>query len=98
MAVMNPCIAEPKPPGDWVDYESCVCGAIYDQFRAFPPSKKKGQRFSRGTNMIRLAAGGFESGGGFRSRRAVLWAMRVIKLAQWYEEHVGCQGLIEEEV
>jgi hypothetical protein len=96
MACNNPHISKPQPPGEWVDDESCVCGALYDEFRAFPPSKKKGQRFSRAANHVRTAAGGFESGGGYRSRRVVLWMMRVIKLAEWYESHVGCEGLVEE--
>jgi len=91
MACVNPTIARPRAPGWWVDDESCVCGATYRDFRAFPKSKKKHYRFSQAADLIRRAAGGWESGGGFRSRRVVLWTMRVIKLTEWYEQHAGCE-------
>jgi hypothetical protein len=31
-----------------------------------------------------------DEGGGFRSRRAVLWWLRCLKLRDWYLSHAGC--------
>jgi hypothetical protein len=92
VAKTNPEIREPKPPGFWVDYEACICGETYAAFRVFPVGGYRGARFSEGCDAIRRQAGGYDAGGGYRSRRAVLWAMRVIKLTAWFDEHSGCEG------
>lgn len=78
---VNPLVPLPKPPGAWVNDETCTaCGAKYDEF-------VPGVDFRSAANALRMAAGGFESGGGYRSRGPVLHMMRVMKLEEWYREH-----------
>lgn len=82
---VNPYIAAPRPPGPWVDEWECICGEEYRNHRCWI-------HFSEACTQFRVAARNQGiRGGGFRSRRAILWMMRVIKLADWYEEHHGCQ-------
>jgi hypothetical protein len=37
-----------------------------------------------------------DEGGGFRSRRAVLWWLRCLKLRDWYMAHAGCGSPLPE--
>ena len=79
---VNARLAEPSSPGPWVDdYECSTCGERYSNFIA-------GVTFAEAANLVRLHN---PPSGGFRSRGPVLWAMRVIKLSQWYERHWFCQ-------
>jgi hypothetical protein len=90
MAYDNPQIREPKAPGPWVDCFDCVCGATYQEFRA-------GIRKAVACARFRVAAS--QKGhpyDGFRRRRSILWMMRVMKLARWYEEHFQCGYMMEE--
>lgn len=83
MAV-NPLIRKPRPPGKWINYDSCICGARYDDLRV-------GISFSEAAQMLRLKAQGEgDDGGGYRSRGPVLWMMRVSKLDMWFGEHFDC--------
>jgi hypothetical protein len=86
----NAWIPRPAPPHAGIDSFDCVCGALYDEFRAYV-------RFADCANDVRIANGGFEGGGGFRSYGAVLWMMHIKKLQAWYEQHYGCSGLLESE-
>ena len=73
--IVNPKVAEPTPPGPWVDDERCECGELYDEYRT-------GVRFS--------AVAASMSDGSFKSRGPVLWRMRVAKLTEWYLRHRWC--------
>ena len=74
----------PSPLFGGIDEEHCsICKASYLDFRS-------GVTFAEAAALVRLSNGGFEAGGGYRSRGPVLWAMRVMKLRAWYEEHMGC--------
>lgn len=83
-SVVNPKAPEPAPPGPWVGSDRClVCGARYQAFRS--------GSFEEAAHRLRAAAkADGDAGGGFRSRRAVLWWRRVIKLEAWYLEHYMC--------
>lgn len=83
--VVNPYTGTPKAPGPWVNESTCVvCGASYAAHRAFPG-------FGEGARRLRQAAkADGDEGGGFRSRRSVLWQMRVAKLEDWYMNHHHC--------
>lgn len=63
-----------------MDGVSCVCGARYKPSRF-------GLRWEDGVRLVRGANG---EGGGYRSRGAVLWALRVLKMDRWYAEHSPC--------
>lgn len=79
-------IPEPRSPGEWVDPRRChVCGDRYGDFRAGSDCG-----FDQGVAAVRSANGGFEEGGGWRSRGPVLWAMHTCKLNAWYLEHLPC--------
>lgn len=82
---VNPYTGKPKAPGPWVDEHACVvCGASYSRHRAFPD-------FATGAQRLRLAAKAEgDTGGGFRSRRSVLWQMRIAKLEDWFLNHHHC--------
>jgi hypothetical protein len=81
---VNEWLAAPKAPGDWVDEESCACGATYHAFRA-------GVRYTEGAATVRRMNGqDRDTPNGWRSRGPVLWAMRVMKLQAWYLEHATC--------
>ena len=85
----NATIKVPKPPGPWVDEEqNYVTGERYEDFVTTDPPCT----FGEGTFMVREANGGWGAGGGFRTRGAVLHAMRVCKLDQWYRH-----ALVDEE-
>lgn len=82
----NPNLPAPTAPHEWVDEVRClVCGEAYATFRP-------GVSFAEGAQLVRLAAGDRHEcgGGGYRSRRPVLWAMRVLKLREWYLRHATC--------
>lgn len=81
---VNPLIRKPRPPGRWVNYESCICGARYNDLRC-------GVGFGEAAQMLRIkaeAAGDIT--GGYRSRGPVLWLMRVSKLDAWFSMHFDC--------
>ena len=84
MAV-NPLLTAPRSPGPWVDDRRCaVCGALY-------LDHKGPGGFSDAAQQLRSEARREgDLGGGFRSRRPVLWRMRVTKLADWFLEHAVC--------
>lgn len=82
---VNPTILPPPRPGPWVDEDRCSgCGELASDVTF-------GVTFEAGAQAIRAAArADGDDGGGFRSRRAVLWAMRVLRLEAWYWRHQGC--------
>lgn len=86
MAVVNPTIARPLSCGGWVNETACQCGALYVDFRAYPSFADAADRLRKAAQ----AAG--DDGGGYRSRRPVLWVMRCIKLDAWFQEHYACGG------
>ena len=63
-----------------MDGDNCVCGARYK-------SSRFGLRWEDGVRLVRSANG---EGGGYRSRGAVLWALRVLKTDRWWAEHAVC--------
>lgn len=73
----NPRVAEPSPPGPWVNGERCRCGALYRDHRA-------GLSFADAR--AELVAMGFPH----ISRGPVLWWLHVFKLADWYGAHSAC--------
>lgn len=78
---INNFIKEPTPPGDWVDEISCsCCGEKYSEFN----SKVT---FKDGCDLIRSMN---QPNGGYRSKRIILYAMRIIKLTHWYIRHMFC--------
>jgi hypothetical protein len=79
---VNVKIRLPEPPGPHVDARKCVCGAEYAHFRH--------GSWQEAVGFVRQANGGFDGGGGFRSRGPVLWAWRVVKLGAWYDQHAFC--------
>jgi len=81
MAYRNPTIREPKSPGRWVDWESCICGATYIEFRSYPS-------MSEASSILRSASEDKQ----WRSRRVLLWIMHCMKMQEWYLEHEGCGG------
>lgn len=84
-AVVNPDCPAPSSPGQWVDERRCaVCGARYVDHRG----SYDGQEAARRLRDAAKAAG--DDSGGFRSRRAVLWWLRVLKLEDWYLAHLLC--------
>lgn len=82
--INNP-LPEPDAPHDGVSKWTCVCGASYD-------SSAYGITFQQGVDLVRANNDPQVHGGGYRSRRPVLWAMHVLKLAAWYQEHSACQS------
>lgn len=82
---VNPEIREPRSPGPWVDDVRClVCGARYERHRA-------GVDWTDAVQRLRAAARAEgDAGGGFRSRRPVLWTLRTLKLESWYQAHYAC--------
>lgn len=79
----NETLRKPRSPGPWVNEETCTCGAHYRRSRY-------GISWKMGVDLVRATNGGFEGGGGYRSKGPVLWAMRVIKLDAWYNYHRDC--------
>lgn len=50
-----------------------------------------GYGFAEATHRLRQSAKGEgDDGGGYRSRRSVLWWLRVLKLEDWYQTHGEC--------
>ena len=83
---------------NWIDAEGSegpectVCGArLVDS----PPL---GVSWRDGEELIRNTAGGFASGGGWRSRGPVLYAMSIIKAERWQERHINCRLLFPTEI
>jgi hypothetical protein len=63
---------------------ACVCGAAYARHRGC-------YSFQMAVDALRDAAqAAGDEGGGYRSRRAVLWWLRVLKLRDWYMTHATC--------
>lgn len=82
--MVNPDFKKPRSPGAWVDDHTCSCGCNYATFRA-------GYTFHDAVYVLRnRAKGEGDEGGGFRSRRPVLWVLRVLKLGLWFQVHEGC--------
>lgn len=84
---VNAFLSAPTPPGPWVDEDHCACGASYH-------SSHFSIRFTDGATLLRTI--NQSSSGGYRSRRAVLWAMRVLKLQHWYNQHWACGWALED--
>ena len=89
-AVVNEFIAEPDRPGPWVNQARCLCcGADYrDHRQEIVPYS-----WDDAVQLVRSRNGGSSEGGGYRSRGPVLWALRVLKLADWYAVHAVCGEL-----
>jgi hypothetical protein len=84
-AAVNPDRPAPSAPGPWVDETRCaVCGASYRAHRG----SYSGDEAARQLRAAAKAAG--DDGGGYRSRRAVLWWLRCLKLEDWYLSHLFC--------
>ena len=83
-SVVNPLVTAPRSPGSWVDEDRCDCGAAYADHRGSYGFHEAAQRL----RAMAKAAG--DEGGGFRSRGAVLWVLRTLKLESWYLEHWPC--------
>lgn len=96
MTPVNARMEAPAPPAWawWIlevsDDSSCAwfcqgCGSSYAEFRS-------GLAWADGVACVRRNNGGWENGGGFRSRGPVLWALRVLKLGLFFAHHSGCDG------
>ncbi len=83
---VNDKLKMPVPPHDGIDYESCICGDTYRDFRAFVGSSS--DRFSEAANNCRIAFGGWESGGGYRSFGNILFMLKIMKTAAFFEAHI----------
>ena len=80
---VNALIPKPTSPGSWVDEEACICGESYSVFSC-------GVTFTEARNAIKeLNRDNYD---GFKTRRTVLWMMRVMKLESWYLRHTLCGG------
>ena len=88
MMAVNERVAEPRPPGPWVNPVRCLCcGAEYaDHVMQFLPALD----FADAAAQLRSHNGGWHEGGGYRSRGPVLWLMRVQRLTDWYLFHDQC--------
>lgn len=92
---MNPTIKLPRPKVRWItiaehpkkgaEYRCNICGTWYHQHRC---GGYVACSFSDGAQLIRsrAQAEGLE-GGGYRSRGPVLWAMRTLKHADFFDTH-----------
>ena len=89
--VVNPTIETPDPFCDDVDSEKClVCGEYYKT------TVLHAGGVAEATQRIRQAAGGWDKGGGYRTRGPLLWAMHVLKLEAWYMRHLEHCWMVEE--
>jgi hypothetical protein len=82
------------PPGPWVDDVECVCMDHPGTYKNFNSRVTFGEAADRVRQVNRDNP---NAPGGWRSRGAVLWAMRVIKLERWYDAHAGCGFEIPED-
>ena len=81
--VVNELLPVPDPPCNGLNEEMCmVCGEYVREV------KLGANDVQAASQLIRSSAGGFESGGGYRSRGPLLWAMHVLKLTRFYERHL----------
>lgn len=82
---VNPRLPEPETLPHTA-YGVCLgCGAGYS-------TSHYGITFQQGVDYIRVQAAQWgDEGNGYRSRRPVLWAMHVLKLKAWYQEHSRCE-------
>ncbi|MCP4244582.1 MAG: hypothetical protein GY772_28910 [bacterium] len=81
-AAVNASLPEPRSPGRWVGPDSCkVCG---EDYRRWHP----GIGWEAAEDQLRQANAA--TGGGYRSRGAILWSARVLKLSAWYARHLAC--------
>lgn len=79
---MNALLKRPTMP-PWADGDQCDhCGAQYADFTA-------GISWCDGAQRVRHA--NQDNDGGYRTRGPVLWAMHILKLEAWVEEHMFCQ-------
>ena len=84
-SIVNPTINEPSQICEPLDGEMCgVCGEFYHEVTLLGKSG-----IDRASRRIRRAAGGWNKGGGYRTRGPLLWAMHVEKMEMWYERHLN---------
>jgi len=79
MPSVNVKIPKPVSPGWWVDEVSCVCGEFYSEFNC-------GLKWEQGVDLVRSV----NAGRAYFSRGPVLWALRCLKLQEWYIRHAQC--------
>ncbi len=81
---VNPTIRAPRMPAHIADGRCLGCDGTYADFRS-------GVSFADAAMILRSAAKAEgDAGGGFRTRRAVLWVMRAAKLRGFVAAHYGC--------
>ena len=94
-------IAEPQPPGPWVDDEQCICGDHIENYKDFNSGvsfaeaaanlrfENKQAEIQQNPQMGWVMEPGSkdEAPGGSRGRGAILTMMRRMKLERWYERH-----------
>lgn len=87
---VNALLRAPESPGSWVDEEACDgCGDVYRDHRDPGMPASSSARFALGADDVRHSNDP-ATGGGYRSRGPVLWALRVRKLTSRYEAHQYC--------
>lgn len=90
-ALINLTIKLPRLP-PWLDLERCEgCGALYADHRGEYGFEAACQR------MRSVAAADGDERGGYRSRGAVLWALRVLKAEDWLLAHIYCDPKYQDE-
>ena len=82
---VNARVAMPRSPGPWVTTDSCCCGSVYEW---------DADKVSWQDGVVRFRQANGDQG--FRSRKAVLWCMRVEKMERWFLTHEGCEALYDE--
>ena len=102
--MLNVELFEPEPPGPWVDEHRCVCGDHAADYRTshYGITFADGADYLREQNQLAEVAedpqlsfrdgGKSEAPGGFRGRSGVLYAMRILKLQRWYDDHASCDA------
>lgn len=81
-AIVNESMPRPNPYCEPVDSEMCgICGEYYAEVVL------NAGGIQEASDRIRSRAGGWEKGGGYRSRGPLLWTMHILKLEAWYERH-----------
>ena len=97
-------IAEPQPPGPWVDDEQCICGDHIENYKDFNSGvsfaeaaanlrfENKQAEIQQNPQMGWVMEPGSkdEAPGGYRGRGSILTMMRRMKLERWYERHATC--------
>lgn len=88
---INALIREPKAPHSVVNSEACICGEEYKDFRI-------DFSFTEARELVKERCLTLEGHDGYKSRRSVLWAMRVVKLEAWYMRHALCNLMDADEI